>query len=265
MRPSDPGSDCSTRRAAGWALRGSAGVSVGAAKRTLSTRRCSTAHARGTARTDRAGDAVRSGLARAQVGDSVLQFGPAVRCGSGRAQGVFDFAPGAELERSQRRAADWTGRLGGPLPPRVPTAAAGRRPVLTPSPGGPSPRIGGRRGQAVIRPSHLVVVTESAAVMTTPEQVTIHAETAAVTTRSRDGSLAAGHTGVGQLCVVTGVSVVPTGMIGTDRIQPPGAHVPRWFRPAVIRFGARSIQPGYRGTGPRMPAADDQRCDAGDR
>ena len=67
-------------------------------------------------------------------------------------------------------------------------------------------------------------------------------------TRSRDGSLHAGHTGVGHLSAATGVSVVPTGIIGTDRIQPPGAHVPRPFRPAVIRFGAPIDPAGYRGT-----------------
>ena len=67
-------------------------------------------------------------------------------------------------------------------------------------------------------------------------------------TRSRDGSLHAGHTGVGQLSVTTGVSVVPTGIIGTDRIQPPGAHIPRPFRPAVIRFGVPIDPACYRGT-----------------
>ena len=67
-------------------------------------------------------------------------------------------------------------------------------------------------------------------------------------TRSRDGSLHDGHTGVGHLSVTTGVSVVPTGIIGTNRIQPPGAHVPRPFRPAVIRFGAPIDPACYRGT-----------------
>ncbi len=67
-------------------------------------------------------------------------------------------------------------------------------------------------------------------------------------TRSRDGSLHAGHTGVGQLSVDTGVSIVPTGIVGTNHIQPPGARLPRPFRPALIRFG-RPIDPAcYTGT-----------------
>ena len=67
-------------------------------------------------------------------------------------------------------------------------------------------------------------------------------------TRSRDGSLQAGHTGVGLLSVDTGVPIVPTGIIGTNRIQPPGARFPRPFRPAVIRFGAPIDPACYRGT-----------------
>ena len=67
-------------------------------------------------------------------------------------------------------------------------------------------------------------------------------------TRSRDGSLHAGHTGVGQLSADTGVSVVPAGIVGTDRIQPPGARLPRPFRRAVVRFGPPIDPRGYRGT-----------------
>ena len=67
-------------------------------------------------------------------------------------------------------------------------------------------------------------------------------------TRSRDGLLHAGHTGVGHLSVVTGVSVVPTGIVGTDRIQPPGARWPRPFRRAVVRFGEPIDPARYRGT-----------------
>jgi 1-acyl-sn-glycerol-3-phosphate acyltransferase len=67
-------------------------------------------------------------------------------------------------------------------------------------------------------------------------------------TRSRDGSLHAGHTGVGQLSVATGASVVPAGIVGTNRIQPPGARIPRPFRPAVIRFGPPIDPACYRGT-----------------
>ena len=67
-------------------------------------------------------------------------------------------------------------------------------------------------------------------------------------TRSRDGALHGGHTGVGHLSVTTGAPVVPTGLVGTDHIQPPGARLPRPFRPAVIRFGVPIDPTHYRGT-----------------
>jgi len=56
-------------------------------------------------------------------------------------------------------------------------------------------------------------------------------------TRSRDGLLHRGHTGAAQLALMTGAPVVPVGLIGTDRIQPIGARMPRPFRRGVIRFG----------------------------
>ncbi len=43
-------------------------------------------------------------------------------------------------------------------------------------------------------------------------------------TRSPDGDLHAGHTGAAYLSMATGVPIVPTGIVGTDRIQPPGAE-----------------------------------------
>ncbi len=56
-------------------------------------------------------------------------------------------------------------------------------------------------------------------------------------TRSRDGLLHRGHTGVAQLALMSGAPIVPVGLIGTDEIQPIGARVPRPFRRAVVRFG----------------------------
>jgi 1-acyl-sn-glycerol-3-phosphate acyltransferase len=61
-------------------------------------------------------------------------------------------------------------------------------------------------------------------------------------TRSDDGVLHDGHNGVGHLSVSTGASIIPTGIVGTDRIQPRGARVPRPFRSATVRFG-RPIDP----------------------
>jgi 1-acyl-sn-glycerol-3-phosphate acyltransferase len=57
-------------------------------------------------------------------------------------------------------------------------------------------------------------------------------------TRSPDGSLRDGRNGVGHLSVTTGASVIPAGIMGTDRIQPRGARLPRPFRRATVRFGA---------------------------
>jgi 1-acyl-sn-glycerol-3-phosphate acyltransferase len=57
-------------------------------------------------------------------------------------------------------------------------------------------------------------------------------------TRSRDGKLHSGHTGAAYLSLATGAPIVPAGIVGTNRIQPPGTRVPRPFRPVVIRFGA---------------------------
>jgi 1-acyl-sn-glycerol-3-phosphate acyltransferase len=69
-------------------------------------------------------------------------------------------------------------------------------------------------------------------------------------TRSRDGLLHRGHTGVAQLALVTGAPIVPAGIVGTDRIQPVGARVPRPFRRAVLRFGP-ALHPQDYGGSPR--------------
>jgi 1-acyl-sn-glycerol-3-phosphate acyltransferase len=70
-------------------------------------------------------------------------------------------------------------------------------------------------------------------------------------TRSRDGLLHRGHTGVAQLALMTGASIVPIGLVGTDRIQPIGARVPRPFRRAEIRFGAPLDPASYGGSSRR--------------
>jgi 1-acyl-sn-glycerol-3-phosphate acyltransferase len=67
-------------------------------------------------------------------------------------------------------------------------------------------------------------------------------------TRSTDGGLRDGHNGVGHLSVTTGASIIPTGIVGTDRIQPRGARWPRPFRSAVVRFGSPINPDGYVGS-----------------
>jgi 1-acyl-sn-glycerol-3-phosphate acyltransferase len=56
-------------------------------------------------------------------------------------------------------------------------------------------------------------------------------------TRTRDGLLHRGHTGVARLALRTGAPIVPVGMIGTDEIQATDAKLPRFFRKVTIRFG----------------------------
>ena len=55
-------------------------------------------------------------------------------------------------------------------------------------------------------------------------------------TRSRDGRLYRGRTGVGWLSMAASAPVVPVGVVGTDRVQPIGATVPRVHR-VRIAFG----------------------------
>ena len=55
-------------------------------------------------------------------------------------------------------------------------------------------------------------------------------------TRSRDGRLYRGRTGVAHLALTAGVPVVPVGLVGTERIQPVGSRLPRVV-PVSITFG----------------------------
>ncbi|MGH3346201.1 MAG: lysophospholipid acyltransferase family protein, partial [Nocardioides sp.] len=55
-------------------------------------------------------------------------------------------------------------------------------------------------------------------------------------TRSRDGRLYRGRTGVAHLALTAGCPVVPVGLTGTEDIQPVGARVPRLAKVSV-QFG----------------------------
>ena len=55
-------------------------------------------------------------------------------------------------------------------------------------------------------------------------------------TRSRDGRLYRGRTGVGHLALTSGAPVVPVGLVGTEQIQPVGTTVPR-LADVTVRFG----------------------------
>jgi 1-acyl-sn-glycerol-3-phosphate acyltransferase len=61
-------------------------------------------------------------------------------------------------------------------------------------------------------------------------------------TRSRDGFLYKGRTGAARLAVEVGCPIYPVGIVGTDRIQPPGASVPRVGGSCSITIG-RPVRP----------------------
>jgi 1-acyl-sn-glycerol-3-phosphate acyltransferase len=74
-------------------------------------------------------------------------------------------------------------------------------------------------------------------------------------TRSRDGRLYRGRTGVGWLALTSGAPVVPVALTGTDRVQPVGARGVR-IAPVRVRFGPSVDPGGYRG----MPAGRARRA-----
>lgn len=82
-------------------------------------------------------------------------------------------------------------------------------------------------------------------------------------TRSRDGKLYRGRTGVGWLALTTGVPVVPVGLIGTEKLQPAGS---KGFKPAKfkIHYGEplQFEQLGRKHPLPQRRQATDQIVDA---
>ncbi|HET6654483.1 MAG TPA: lysophospholipid acyltransferase family protein [Nocardioides sp.] len=55
-------------------------------------------------------------------------------------------------------------------------------------------------------------------------------------TRSRDGRLYRGRTGVAHLALTSGAPVVPVGVTGTQNLQPVGSRLPRLAK-VTVRFG----------------------------
>jgi len=85
-------------------------------------------------------------------------------------------------------------------------------------------------------------------------------------TRSPDVRLHKGKTGVARLALGCGVPVIPVGLVGTRRIQPPNSMVMRPFHPVTVRFGppvASEVldrRAAARASG--RPVGDGVRCDA---
>ncbi len=65
-------------------------------------------------------------------------------------------------------------------------------------------------------------------------------------TRSRDGYLYKGRTGVARLAMKVGCPIFPVGVIGTDQIQPPDAKYPKLRRECTIRIGRPIKMEHYR-------------------
>ena len=73
-------------------------------------------------------------------------------------------------------------------------------------------------------------------------------------TRTRDGLLHRGHTGVARLAIANNVPVVPVGLIGSDEVQPVDARMPKLFRHVTIRFGEPIDPQRYAAQGDERPA-----------
>jgi 1-acyl-sn-glycerol-3-phosphate acyltransferase len=65
-------------------------------------------------------------------------------------------------------------------------------------------------------------------------------------TRSRDGRLYRGRTGVGWLALTSGAPVVPVALTGTDKVQPVGSNGLR-VRPVTVTFGTPIDPAAYAG------------------
>jgi 1-acyl-sn-glycerol-3-phosphate acyltransferase len=57
-------------------------------------------------------------------------------------------------------------------------------------------------------------------------------------TRSPDGRLYRGRTGIARIALEAGVPVIPVAMMGTDKVQPIGARLPRLGHSIGMRVGA---------------------------
>ncbi|MGH3794422.1 MAG: lysophospholipid acyltransferase family protein [Pseudonocardiaceae bacterium] len=71
-------------------------------------------------------------------------------------------------------------------------------------------------------------------------------------TRSLDGRLYRGRTGVARLTLLTGAPVVPVALAGTDRVQPVGSRLPRPHR-VTVRFGTPLQFSRYAGKERQVP------------
>jgi 1-acyl-sn-glycerol-3-phosphate acyltransferase len=81
--------------------------------------------------------------------------------------------------------------------------------------------------------SSMAALDTAAALLDDGELVGIYPEG----TRSRDGMLHKGHTGVAHLALATGAPIIPVGLVGTAEVQPVGRALPRRSGSLAIRYG----------------------------
>lgn len=98
----------------------------------------------------------------------------------------------------------------------------------------PMDRAGGSGSQASLE-SGLKVLREGNSLGIYPEG-----------TRSPDGKLYRGRTGVARLVLESGAPVIPVAIIGTDKIQPPGRLIPKFRRVGIV-FGSSMDFSKYEG------------------
>jgi 1-acyl-sn-glycerol-3-phosphate acyltransferase len=65
-------------------------------------------------------------------------------------------------------------------------------------------------------------------------------------TRTRDGYLHKGKTGIARLALRTGAPIIPIGLVGTDRIQPPDRTMPKFGEHCGIHIGSPIYVTRYR-------------------
>jgi 1-acyl-sn-glycerol-3-phosphate acyltransferase len=71
-------------------------------------------------------------------------------------------------------------------------------------------------------------------------------------TRSPDGRMYRGHTGIARIVLEANVPVIPVAMMGTDKVQPIGAKLPRLGHSIGVRVGAPLLYT-EQAAGPRNP------------
>jgi 1-acyl-sn-glycerol-3-phosphate acyltransferase len=103
-----------------------------------------------------------------------------------------------------------------------------------------------------VKKASMAALTTAAGLLDAGELVGIYPEG----TRSRDGLLHRGHSGVAHLAMTTGAPIIPVGLVGTQRAQPIGSRFPRPFRgPIVMRIGEPIHPERYRFGGSRQRRA----------